>query len=129
VSHLQDCPPPKTISQLCRFLGMLNVYERFLPQSAAAHASLHGVLSSSRVKGSYPIAWTLELHKAFEECKESLACATLLAHPEPSAQLALIMDVSTTVMGAILQYLATSHIFCRGVTIVRESPSCSDASC
>jgi hypothetical protein len=26
VAHLQDCPPPKTISQLRPFLGMLNFY-------------------------------------------------------------------------------------------------------
>jgi cytoskeleton-associated protein 5 len=26
VTHLQDCPPPKTASQLRRFLGMLNFY-------------------------------------------------------------------------------------------------------
>jgi hypothetical protein len=26
VAHLQDCPPPKTIGQLRRFLGMLNFY-------------------------------------------------------------------------------------------------------
>jgi hypothetical protein len=26
VTHLQDCPPPKTASQLRRFLGMVNFY-------------------------------------------------------------------------------------------------------
>jgi cleavage and polyadenylation specificity factor subunit 1 len=103
VAHLQDCPPPKTASQLRRFLGMLNFYRRFLPQAAAAQAPLLDVLSGPRVKGSHPIAWKPELHKAFEKCKASLSRATLLAHPKPTAQLALLTDVSTSVMGAVLQ--------------------------
>jgi hypothetical protein len=49
------------------------------PQTAATQAPLHDVLSGPRVKGSHPIAWTPELHKAFEECKTSLSRATLLA--------------------------------------------------
>jgi hypothetical protein len=65
VAHLQDCLPPKTASQLRRFLGMLNVYRRFLPQAAGTQAPLHYVFSGPRVKGSHPIAWTPELHKAF----------------------------------------------------------------
>jgi hypothetical protein len=51
---------------------MLSFYRRFLPQAAATQASLYDVLSGPKIKGSYPIAWTPELHKAFEECKASL---------------------------------------------------------
>jgi cleavage and polyadenylation specificity factor subunit 1 len=103
VAHLQDCPPPKTISQLRRFLGMLNFYRRFLLQAAATQAPLHDVLSGPRVKGSQPIAQTPELYKAFDECKASLPRATLLVHPEPSLQLTLVTDASITAMGAVLQ--------------------------
>jgi hypothetical protein len=35
VTHLQDCQPPKTASQLRRFPGMVNLYRRFLPHAAA----------------------------------------------------------------------------------------------
>jgi hypothetical protein len=82
---------------------MLNSYRRFLPQAAATQAPLHDVLSGPRVEGSYAIAWTPELHKAFEECKASLSRATLLAHPEPTAQLAIVTDASISAMGAVLQ--------------------------
>jgi hypothetical protein len=58
VAHLQDCPPPKTASQLRRFLFMLNFYRRFLPHAAASQAPLHDVLSGPRVKGSHPINCT-----------------------------------------------------------------------
>jgi hypothetical protein len=53
VTYLQDCHPSKTASQLCRFLGMLNFYERFLPHAAATrdslfHLSVHDVISAYR---------------------------------------------------------------------------------
>jgi hypothetical protein len=59
---------------------MVNFYRRFLPHTAAAEAPLHDVLSGPKIKGSHPITWTPDLHKAFEECKASLSQATLLAH-------------------------------------------------
>jgi hypothetical protein len=73
-------------------LVMLNFYRRFLPHAAATQAPLHDALSGPRVKGSHPITWTPDLHRAFEECKassSSLSSATLLARPDPSAPLAL----------------------------------------
>jgi cleavage and polyadenylation specificity factor subunit 1 len=96
VTNLQDCPLPKTASQLLRFLGILNSYRRFLPYTAATQALLHDVLSGTRVEGSRPITWTPELHKAFDAYKASLSRATLLAHPHPSAQLALVTDAYNT---------------------------------
>jgi cleavage and polyadenylation specificity factor subunit 1 len=82
---------------------MLNFYRRFLPHAAAIQAPLHAALSGPKMKGSHPITWTPDLHRAFDECKASLSRATLLAHPDPSAPLALVTDASTSAMGAVLQ--------------------------
>jgi hypothetical protein len=103
VIHLQDYHNLKTACQIRLFLGMLKFCRQFLPHAAATQAPLHGVLSGPRAKGSHPITWTPEFHKAFEEFKASLPSATLLAHPDPSAPLALITVASTSVMGALLQ--------------------------
>jgi hypothetical protein len=82
---------------------MVNFYRRFLPHAAATQVLLHDVQSGPRVKGSHPITWTPKLLKAFNECKVSLSRATLLAHHNPSAPLALVTDASTSTMGALLQ--------------------------
>jgi hypothetical protein len=103
VADIQTCPLPSTVSQLRRFLGKLNFYRCFLPHAASVQAPLHDVLSGPRVKGSHPITWTPALHTAFDECKASLSKAALLAHPDPSAPLALVTDASTSAMGAVLQ--------------------------
>jgi hypothetical protein len=102
VAHLQTCSPPKTLRQLRQSLGMLNFYRRFLPQTAATQAQLH-ILSAPRLKSTHPITWTQELHKNFDDCKTSFSRATLLAHPDPSAPLALVTDASTSATGAVLQ--------------------------
>jgi hypothetical protein len=82
---------------------MLNFYQHFLPHAAAIQAPLHAVLSGPRVRGSHPILWTPELLQAFADCKDNLSCATLLAHPDPTAPLALVTDASTSAMGTVLQ--------------------------
>jgi hypothetical protein len=103
VAHLQACPPLKTVRQLRQFLGMLNFYRRFLPQPAATQAPLDDILSGPRVKSSHPITWTPEVRPSFEEGKASLSRATLLAHPDSSAPLAVVTDSSTSAKGAVLQ--------------------------
>jgi cleavage and polyadenylation specificity factor subunit 1 len=95
--------PPTTVGQLRRFLGMLNFYHRFIPKAAALQAPLHDLLSGPKVKNSYPISWTPQLLQTFEDCKDNLSRATLLAHPDSLAPLALVTDASTTAMGAALQ--------------------------
>jgi cleavage and polyadenylation specificity factor subunit 1 len=82
---------------------MLNFYSRFIPHAAATQAPLHDILSGPKVKGSDPITWTPELLKTFEDCKASLSRSMLLAHPDTSAPLALVIDASTSAMGAALQ--------------------------
>ena len=57
VTDIQSCPPPKSVSQLRRFLGMLYFYRRFLPHAATTQAPLHDALSGPKLKGSHPVTW------------------------------------------------------------------------
>lgn len=94
VADLQACPPPENVRQLRRFLGMINFYRRFIQNAAQSQAPLHKLLSGPKQKGTTPIEWTPNLLAAFENCKNSLSQAALLAHPDPSAEIAITnMDV------------------------------------
>lgn len=42
-------------------------------------------------------------HKAFENCKEALASATLLNYPQPRVPLSIAVDASDAAISAILQ--------------------------
>jgi cleavage and polyadenylation specificity factor subunit 1 len=109
---------------------MLNFYRQFLPHAAATQAPLHDALSGPRVKGSHPINWTPDLHRAFDECKASLSRTTLLAHPDPSAPLAFLMDASTSTLGAVLQQRVNAWqplaLFSKKVSPVQQKYSAYD---
>ncbi|CAH2099424.1 unnamed protein product [Euphydryas editha] len=107
VQAIKDCPPPKTVRELRRFLGiklMLNFYRRFLPNAAQSQAPLNALLTGS-VKASHPVNITGPALVAFEQCKQDLCNATLLSHPDCDSQLALVTDASDVALGAVLQQL------------------------
>lgn len=93
---------PTSAKGLRQFLGMINFYRRFIPGASEAQAPLN-VLLVPNLKGKTPINWTPEATAAFENCKEKLASATLLAHPRDNAPLAIVSDASDTAVGATLQ--------------------------
>lgn len=103
VQAVNEFPVPKTVKELRRFLGMQNFYRRFVPNAAKLQAPLNSLLQGPKIKGSHPVTFTPELLKAFEDCKTSLSEATLLAHPDYSAELAIVTDASDSAIGAVLQ--------------------------
>lgn len=104
VQAIKQFPPPKNIKELRRFLGMVNFYRRFIPNAAKTQAPLHSLVTGS-LKGSHPVNISGEALKAFNNCKESLSQAALLAHPDLEAKLALVTDASDTAIGGVLQQL------------------------
>lgn len=103
VQAIQAYPVPNTAKQLRRFLGILNFYRKFIPKAAEIQGPLNSALAGPNVKGSTPIHFTPELRKSFEDCKTSLANATLISHPDPQAELALFTDASDVAIGAVIQ--------------------------
>nr|VZI36458.1 unnamed protein product [Spirometra erinaceieuropaei] len=99
VSAISAFPVPTTISQLRRFLGMVNYYHRFLPHGATILQPLNSLLTHSKKT----LVMTEEAVKSFNDVKAALASATLLAHPRADAQLTLMTDASSTAVGASLQ--------------------------
>ncbi|CAH2097753.1 unnamed protein product [Euphydryas editha] len=102
VQAIREFPAPTNVRQLRRFLGMVNFYRRFLPNSAQIQAPLNSLLAGS-VKASHPVNLTGNTLASFEQCKESLSNAALLAHPDSDAKLALVTDASDLALGAVLQ--------------------------
>jgi len=99
---------PSRISPFLRgsaIFGTYKFYRRHLPQAAAYLAPLNAFLSGPETRSSQPVPWTDDAKKAFNESKEKLCQATLLAHPVSSAQLALFTDASDFAIGASEQQL------------------------
>ncbi|BHF70471.1 hypothetical protein SprV_0301352200 [Sparganum proliferum] len=100
VQCISSSPVPNTLTQLRRFIGLINYYRRFIPHCAAILAPLTDLLKSK----AKPIELSPAAHTAFEEAKKALADATMLHHlsSDAHAQLILTTDVSNSAVGAVL---------------------------
>ena len=99
VQTVRDFPLPQSQRQLCRFIGLVNFYHRFLPHCANLMQPLHSLLKGKSVS----LTWTDEATASFNATKEALANASLLAYPTPDAPICLMTDASDTAVGAVLQ--------------------------
>ena len=93
---------PQTIKALQRFQGMIHFFRRFLPQIEETLRTLTDALIGSPRQ----LMWTSTMTSAFEEAKQRLAKATLLAHPIKDADLRLYTDASSkAIAGTVQQYI------------------------
>ncbi|GFT87582.1 transposon Tf2-6 polyprotein [Trichonephila clavipes] len=132
VQAVLDYKQPETVGSLRKFLGLLNFYRRFLPKAAEQQYLLSEFLKGSKgKKDSKPLNWSSEAITAFQRCKQALADAALLAHPSPSAPLALHVDASDYAIGGALHQVVDSELqplafFSRKLTSSEKSYSTYD---
>ncbi|GFV82681.1 retrovirus-related Pol polyprotein from transposon opus [Trichonephila clavipes] len=132
VQAFLDYKQPETVGSLRKFLGLLNFYRRFLPKAAEQQYLLSEFLKGSKgKKDSKPLNWSSEAITAFQRCKQALADAALLAHPSPSAPLALHVDASDYAIGGALHQVVDSELqplafFSRKLTSSEKSYSAYD---
>lgn len=98
VAAVKEFPSPNSRRQIRRFLGMINFYRRFIPNCAALAAPLNNLTGSE----GNEVNLTAKKLEAFESLKTALSNATVLAHPDPSAPLSIMVDASNDAAGAVL---------------------------
>ena len=108
IKAIVDFPAPNSLRQLRRYLGLVNFYRRFVPSCAHNIQPLTYILKQTKQKQNKPIELTETELAAFNESKQVLAQATLLAHPLPNAPLSLTTDASDVAVGAVLQQFVDS---------------------
>ena len=94
-------PRPHTVQSLQEFNGMVNFYNRFLPHAAHLMRPLYEALRGKASKDV--LDWSADMDKAFAAAKTALANAALLAHPSPTAPVALTTDASDYAVGAVCE--------------------------
>ena len=73
VEAIRNFAQSRTLKQLKRFLGMLNLYRRFLKDTGALTALLNRILSPKHHNKKRELAWDHEGIAAFERVKSALA--------------------------------------------------------
>ena len=89
--------PPKSVSDLRRFLGMVNQMGRFSPNIAELTQPMRELLSTKRTW-----LWGPEQDKSFTKVKEELSKSPSLALYDPEAEVKISADASSFGLGAVL---------------------------
>lgn len=97
VKAIEEAPEPRNITELKAYLGLLNYYNKFLPNLATLLAPLHLLL-----KKDVQWMWKKLQQKAFKESKALLRKANVLVHYSSDAELILACDASPYGVGAVL---------------------------
>ncbi|GFS64945.1 hypothetical protein TNCV_1584401 [Trichonephila clavipes] len=110
VQAVLDYKQPETVGSE-KIFRTVNFYRRFLPKAAEQQYLLSEFLKGSKgKKDSKPLNWSSEAITAFQRCKQALADAALLAHPSPSAPLALHVDATDYAIGGALHQVVDSEL-------------------
>ena len=92
-----DFPPPKSVKDIARFIGMINYFGKFIPFLADVAASLNAL----RKKGVEFICGA-DHQSAFEKLKAAIMSPPVLVIPDFSSRFILQTDVSPVALGAVL---------------------------
>ena len=87
------------------FLGTVNFYRHFIPNTAHTLLPLTDCLKGSKPANA-PVTWSPAMSSAFLDAKAALISSMWLQHPDPAAKLALHVDASGSHMGVVLQQQA-----------------------
>ena len=102
VDAILEAPPPKNLTQLKAYLGLLTYYGRFLPNISKHLFSLYRLLQKNT-----QWRWSEEEESSFQESKKLLTSSNLLVHFDPSLPLILSCDTSMYGIGAVLAHHMT----------------------
>ena len=97
VEAIREFPTPQNLTELRRFLGMTSYYRRFI----SGFSDIAGPLHRLTHKGAR-FDWDNNCQKAFEQLKEQLLSAPVLAFPDLNGDYILYTDASDVGIGAVL---------------------------
>ena len=93
-------PVPQNIQQLRSFLGLLNCYEKCIPDLATVINPLNSLL-----KKNQEWAWMEDCSKAFKMAQERLTSSSVLVHFNPKWPIILACDASPYGDGAVISHV------------------------
>ena len=99
---VSDWPVPTTVRQVRSFWGFVGYYRRFIPGFARVAAPLTNLLQGTAGRPSAPVTWSQPCQDAFNQLKQKLLEAPILAFADFTQPFRLYTDASLEGLGAVL---------------------------
>ncbi|XP_061722555.1 uncharacterized protein K02A2.6-like isoform X1 [Cydia pomonella] len=97
VAAVAKMPPPSCVTEVRSFLGMVNFYSKFIPNSSDILHPIHSLLK----KGAR-WNWSINCDEAFNKIKSLLIGKRILAHYDPNNHVTLTCDASPRGVAGVL---------------------------
>ncbi|XP_065078720.1 uncharacterized protein K02A2.6-like [Ochlerotatus camptorhynchus] len=99
VSTISQAKAPANTTELRAFLGLINFYNKFVPNLSLKLRSLYALLANDAT-----FVWTNECEEAFQFSKNALLNAELLEYYDPNKPLIVVSDASSYGLGGVLAH-------------------------
>ena len=97
VEAIKNAPAPTTASGVRSFLGMATYCAKFIPKFSDVSAPLRELTKKDK-----QFHWSEQEERSFQQIKELLTSAKVMAYFDPCKETELITDASPTGLSAIL---------------------------
>ena len=105
LTAINDFPTPSSRTKIRQFLGKINFYRKFIPQSAMLLEPFHNLL-----RKNIPFVWSPDCQNSFDQVKHVLTSAPILAIFDPVKPISIYTDASGIGIGAVLKQLQPDGI-------------------
>ena len=100
IQAIYDAPPPKNVTELKAYLGLVNNYGKYIGNVSTLLAPLYKLLQKDQ-----KWIWEKEQRDSFRKSKTLLTSDTTLAHFDPEKEIILSCDASPYGVGAVISHL------------------------
>jgi hypothetical protein len=104
VEAVVKAPRPQDVSSLRSFLGLVNYYNKFLPNLSSVLHPLYQLLEKGK-----KWSWSSSCENAFQRCKTLLTSDLVLTHYDSSLPVRLACDASQYGIGAVLSQVMPNN--------------------
>lgn len=98
LTAINTFPPPTSRKHVRQFLGKINFYRKFIPDSTSLLEPFHNLLRKNT-----PFSWNNECQSSFDRVKQLLTSAPILAIFDRTKPIFIYTDASGVGIGAVLK--------------------------